>query len=495
LRKEENLKVAEKTNWKQALTKSALNSLLLNNRRITDGSSEVEVNPAYNKISDEKIFDMLEEILSKVSLTDKLREIEDSNRSKFGPRSIAKPWIERRESLEAYFTDDDYDPGEFDLSRSEFNLNKANPERVIDKLIRSSAASLPYMTRKGLVLNHALANWKDQVCKYPCVLYTRTQEQGKTRNVWGYPVSDTIWEQQYYIPILAVERTWKHRSALIGPDTVDLSLSGMLQRKEQDESVLCIDFSSYDASIVPKHSYNAFRKFASLFPKALWEDLYKLYRRFVTIGVYTPDGEYSGPHGVPSGSSFTNAVDSETQLQVAGDIAKEMEIQGDDGVYIVKTSELTSLKDRFKAAGLKVNDDKSDEFDSREAIYLQRYYSDAYPNRYGAGLGGVYSVYRALLRIKYLERWTNFKKMDIEGSDFFALRTIAVLENCKHHPAFEEIVRMAHRLDRKNLHYTSSGLKSYSKAMEAKVRAGVFNQFGKSAGIEKFETIKVLKTL
>lgn len=486
------IKIEAEPNWQANLSRQALNSLSLNDARVTDGSDKVIENPAYEKLSDDEIIGRIHDILSKFELTSMLSKVEDSNEAKFGPRSIAQPWGQRKESLQDYYAEkSDYDPGSFEAKSG--NLRPASMETVSLNLLRSSSAGLPYMVRKGLILKEALMDWKKQVNTYPCVLYTRTQEQGKTRNIWGYPISDTMFEQTFQIPTLKVERNFPHRKALIGPDAVDDAMTLLLNGKRREDIVFCADFSAYDASVSTEYSYNAFNSIASLFQAEYHPQLYDVYRRFTTMSILTPDGEWSGPHGVPSGSSFTNTIDSLVQFQIAGE-PQRCQIQGDDGVYLLNSSDLDLLKERFKTAGLELNPDKSLEFDTQEGVFLQRYFHPDYKSTRG-GLGGVYSAMRAFNRIKYLERWTDFQREGIDGSDFFSLRTITILENCKHHPAFEEIVRLAHSFDRKNLAFSKQGLAAYSRSQESKVRAGVYNQYGLKGGINNFETMKLLKTL
>jgi hypothetical protein len=350
------------------------------------------------------------------------------------------------------------------------------------------------MVRKGLIIDELDGTTlAEQLFEYPCVCYTRTQEQGKTRNVWGYPVSDTVYEQTFFIPTLKIERTLPFRSALIGPDAVDTAMTKLLSHN--DKIVYCVDFTAYDASIRPELSALGFECVMGMFDEAVHNAIQLLYKRFCTIPIYTPDGEIRGSHGVPSGSSFTNTIDSLVQFMVADVDQYSCQIQGDDGVYCLDNQEeLLDLKERFRVAGLSLNEDKSYEFESKEAVYLQRYYHPAYLSKQG-GLGGVYSAMRAMNRIKYLERWSNFKKMNIDGSDFFSLRTITILENCKHHPAFEEIVKLAKDLDNKGLEYSSKGLAAYSRAQESKAKAGVYNQYGLQRGLSGFETVKVLNKL
>ena len=483
------MNVIDETTWLSKLSKQALTSLAHNNERIVKGSTVDLVHPAYEEVDDQELFNEIESILATVHLTEQLRKIEDSNRSKFGPRSHAMPWVERKESLYAYFAHEDYDPGGFDEAYG--RMLPVSPGQVRRNLLKSSSAGLPYMMKKGLVLDKAFRSYESELGVYPCVLYTRTQEQRKTRGVWAFPISDTILEQTYLMPFLnGVERRLSWRQALNGPEAVDEGVTNLLLRRTDNDLVYCVDFSAYDATVKPEHSYGAFAAIANQFQPQCSEELYRIYRRFVTIPVYTPDGEVVGPHGVPSGSSFTNTVDSLVQFQASGR-NYNCQIQGDDGIYLIPKNERDSFPERFKRAGLTLNESKSQVFDTLEGVFLQRYYSPEY-RKAGGSLGGVYSAYRAFNRIKYLERWTDFEGQGLTGSDFFALRTIMILENCKHHPAFPQIVQMAQSFDRDGLAFSEQGVHQFAKMMESKTRANVMT--ADLRGIHAFETVKLLKT-
>jgi hypothetical protein len=351
------------------------------------------------------------------------------------------------------------------------------------------------MRRKGNVLNQIQSDWAEDWGRYPCILFTRTQEQGKTRNVWGYPASDTVAEQAIFIPWLGLEKRMFQRSALHGPDDVDLAITGLLSTRRAEELVVSIDFSSYDASIAPSHIRDAFTQVASTFQASDLKHIEEVYERFISIPIWTPEGEYNGLHGVPSGSSFTNSVDSLVQMRAAGQYAERCQVQGDDGIYVVASDSARSdLIARMEDFGLNVNQDKSDTFDDSEGVYLQRYYRSDYLSRTHSGrLGGVYPLFRALLRIKYLERWTDFEREGITGDDFFSLRTIMILENCKHHPAFEEFVNMMRNRDGRGLKYTSKGASAFSKMQQSRARAQLFGGSEFERGLDNFETVKLLK--
>jgi hypothetical protein len=340
------------------------------------------------------------------------------------------------------------------------------------------------MQRKGRVLEAIL---ESQAGVYPCVLFTRTQEGGKTRNIWGYPASDTVVEQTVLGPYLAFEKSQPHRAALNGPDAVDVAMSYLLSRKQEGHVVYCVDFAAFDASVSPELSVAAFSRIASEFQSPYQSTIADIADRFTSIGVFTPDGEYDGRHGVPSGSAFTNTVDTLAQWFASG-LNEHCQVQGDDGVYLVPNGDVATFEERFQQYGFSLNVEKSHLFDTAEAIYLQRYFS--IDRGY---TGGVYPLHRAMERIKYLERWTDFEREGITGNDFFAIRTIMILENCKHHPGFRDFVNYVRSLWKEGLNFTRQGVVAYSKMLESRVRAGVYS--GQiSEGINSFETVKILKS-
>lgn len=476
----------------ETLENHALNSVSVNNQRLTEGSDKVLMTPYLEEKSDSDLETDVNQILeSRMSdLNDDIMEIENENFSKFGPRSIAVPWKERKSSFYAYFAHDEAEV-KFDFRNEGGALRPLDISNASKYLISDSNSGLPYMRRKGHVLKSESPQdvWYDHNI-YPCVIFTRTQEQKKTRNVWGYPMSDTLEETRFFQPWLAKEKLLTWRAALSGPDAVDKAVTDLLRSDDYD-MIYGVDFTAYDASVRPEHIIQAFSHIAMRFQNAYIGDLESLCSRFLTIPALCPDGEVSGTHGVPSGSTWTNSVDSLVQFNVSGQYPTRCQIQGDDGIYAIKSSERDLIERNFDDAGLTLNTGKARVY-PRSAFYLQRYFSLDYATDGVAR--GIYSIARAMNRIKYLERWTDFEKMGLTGSDFFSLRTIMILENCKHHPCFKEFVRYVYDLEGKGLNYSRGGLQAYSKSLKSKAQAGVFNQYGESLGFDGFETVKLLKT-
>jgi hypothetical protein len=502
--------ITEEPAWLSTLSDDARSRLDRNNQLLVEGKSDVIISPAMKDVEDSEIEDFVKGTFESGNYTGKLIEIENSNLSKLGPRSIALPWAERREGLESYFTTENLlSEGEFREYALDFQreysiagrLHPVSSDTVAKNLEPSSASGLPYMVKKGIVRERGQLT-EEFVDVYPCVIYTRTQEGGKTRNVMGVGISDVMREMRYHQAFLPIEQKLSWRAAIVSPDEVDRQISIMLNMKLQDEVVTCLDFSAYDASVTPFHSGRAFAFIASHFASKFWGEIFEIYERFATIPFYTPDGEYSGSHGVPSGSAFTNTIDSIAQWRVAEDSRKASanasgaQIQGDDGIYLIGANDVDDFIQAFRSHEFAVNTEKSDFFDGQEGTYLQRYYHSQYYSHTRRFLGGVYSIGRALLRLKYLERFIDGIGIDdeITGRDYFTLRAITILENCKYHPHFHDLIDFVQSRDKTALSYSGTGLKAFANHPSRRSRADITNQYGDQSGIESFETVKYLQS-
>jgi hypothetical protein len=444
------------------------------------------------------------------TLDSKLFEIEQANIAKFGPRSIAKPWLERKASLEEYFGKSEPEALDPKVYSGNGHLRPYTFETVKrNHLINTSNSGLPILKKKSLVKeNYSKEQWIDELLEpgynMPCVLFTRTQEGGKTRNVWGYPLCATILEQMYFQPYLKyVESQRFNRSALRGPDFVDEAMTQLINAaKFQKSRIICVDFTAFDANVSTELIHRAVSTIASHFQYGAdaWQDgdggsihaLQRVLSDLTSIGICTPDGLWYGNHGVPSGSTFTNSVDSLCQLFAAGLPVDDRlcQVQGDDGVYT--NIDKDELYDRFNNAGFKINEEKS-YVDDERAVYLQRFYSPMYRDRRGTYLG-VYSIARAFNRIVFQERFQDFDSIDISGRDYYNLRTVSILENCKHHPKFQGFVTFVAKKMPDLLDWTASGLRSFAKEV-ARRSGGLNNQYSDMVtGINNFETVRLLRS-
>lgn len=436
--------------------------------------------------------------LNKAKMNNILLDIELANRDKYGPRSISKPWSERIESLDEYFNFNDISVPSVKFPVG--NLRPISISKCFNKLKNDTNSGLPYFTRKSKVKKIAERDFLKLLSKeYPCILFTRTQESNKTRNVWGYPIADTVSEGLYYFALLDYQKRLNWRSSLIGPDYVDLKISELMLRSfNSGKTLLSIDFSSYDASINPSLTRCAFDYVKSVFQSKYDSDINRICDRFISIPILTPDGIYTGNHGVPSGATFTNEVDSICQWIVASSLGisdNDFQIQGDDGVYMLDLATLDLLKSKFRSLGLLMNEEKS--FINEDyCVYLQRLYHKDYMNN--GFIGGIYPIYRAINRIVFQERYSNFEDFGLTGIDYYSIRTISILENCKYHPLHEELVKLVYSLDKYGLKFSQKGISRYDAMLNESSGTGglLYNQFGdKISGIDSFETMKIIKRI
>jgi len=494
------------------LPPATVNSLLTILNNIVTGSDTPYLTPIGEKIGPDKILAGWTEIYEKLNhdaLTPTLIEIENQNKEKYGPRSIQKPWSERKGFVEEYFAVHDLEPGLKEellkIAIDEGNkqnrqFRPASSENAIKNLKNQTNSGLPLMRAgryaKETPMDDLLAQ---EGMNYPCVMFTRTQEQGKTRTVWGFPFVWKLLEQQFYQVLLPHQRNLFWRAAILHPDAVDKEVTICIDKALATLcDILSIDFSSYDASIVPDLILIAFEYIKRLFRKEFWTRIDSIAHNMCNIGIITPEGLREGPHGVPSGSTFTNEVDSLVQFIIALAFKAKIyyfNIQGDDGIYVTPVA--GELMDHFTKYGLEVNKSKSLVSKDGEALYLQKYYHPKYRQENGV-IGGIYSTYRALLRLVYQERFTQLEGSGITADDYYAIRSITIMENCKFHPYFEEFVSYMYFMDKRlGKQFDQITIDAYVRKISDSAGGRIMkNQYGDDvSGILNFETYKIIRKL
>jgi len=431
-----------------------------------------------------------------------LEKSNDVESGKFGPRSIQKPWKERKEGVYDYFklptiTLSDVSSVDTNPGPNSGRFRPLSVEAAVEFLKNATNSGMPFYVRKGLVKEEVVRNFDYYLDRQdPCILFTRTQEGNKTRAVWGFPIADTLNEMRYYRPLLAHQKTLNWRAAIVGPEQVEVEVTKIINAAlATNQTIVSIDFSAYDASITAPLINIAFKYIKDLFQAQYSEPLSYIENRFRSIGLITPDGILKGEHGVPSGSTFTNEVDSIVQYLVARDSKHAnmslCQIQGDDGLYL--TPEPLKLIQHFQSFGLTVNVEKSVN-SVNHALYLQNLYSPQYRKSDGI-IPGVYSTIRCLNRLIYQERFDDFGKYDISGTDYYAIRTLSILENCKDHPLFEDFVKFIWLKDKYDLKTSQKGIDNYVRMISDKsgTEGIIKHRFGDDvAGIRNFSSYKLV---
>jgi len=483
---------------------SVLSRLTSHLNRIKLGSDVILTTPFSQTVSADEFLSGWDVIFNSKSnlMNQTLIDLEVSNRDKYGPRSIAKSWTDRIDSVEQYFSNRNIDStlSLKNLRLPKCNLRPLSIENAAKYLKSSTNSGLPYYTKKGIVRDRVVHKYDYLLSRRdPCILFTRTQEGGKTRNVWGYPIVDTLEETRFYQPLLDYQSRLNWRAALRGPVHVDKCITELIKRADNNNySILSVDYTAYDASVTNDLIDAAFNYIGGLFQSEFRGSLFSVKDRFKTIGLVTPSGVTSGSHGVPSGSTFTNEVDSLVQYLLAKSCDfddESLQIQGDDGVVIGSEESLKNLITVNKRNGLNMNESKS-HISKDYAVYLQNLYHKDYTNN--GLIGGIYPTYRALCRLFFQERWSDFERFDLDGIDYYSIRAITILENCRNHPLFEDLVRYVYSHDKYNLAFSKKSISKFDAMITKGPGTGGFlkNQYGDDVkGINKFETVKLLNKL
>lgn len=429
-----------------------------------------------------------------------LQAMENSNSMKMGPRSVAVGWNEgRNATLADYFRG----PGSavvvqpledvhlFSVTPGRYR--PLNPRNAVQTMVLSTNSGLPYLSRKRKVIESTLETFENQLAaQYPCVLFTRTQEGGKTRNVWGFPFCESIREMTFYRLLQPLERLLPWRAVLGGPDALAQKITTLISYAMRESlELISIDFSAYDASISAPLLELVMRKL--LYPFQDGVEKQAVIDRMLNIGITTPEGVWSGPHGVPSGSVFTNPADSVAQWLIAKKAGFDggCQIQGDDGVYAHQSPD--EMFDAFRRYGLSPNESKT-HVASNESVFLQQLYNPEYHD--GGVLKPIYPTFRALTRIVFPERWIGLREESIAGRDYWNLRTISILENCKHHPAFSDLVKYVATHSKERLEPPSRESVAKIGELLAQSRGGLVHRTGDSlVGLQSFATVAILNKL
>jgi hypothetical protein len=457
--------------------------------------------PFLKDLDDHTILDKFyDDVFAKLKseLNETLLEIEMSQKDKFGSRSYQANWKDRKPELLAGFNIPDkvypYESHEI-LNGSGF-LRPTSIQVSLDSMKRTTNSGLPELVPKRIIIDRG--NYEDDGEDWPCVMFTRTQEQKKTRTVWGYPFNKLAFEGLYFLPVFNELRKVKYFSAYGGPDVVDEAISRLLYHRTKDEIIYSEDFSSFDQTIPIELIMIAFSIVESYYQAHYYEDIFLIANVFANIPLATPDGIWIGQHGIPSGSWFTSIIGSLIHLCCQYMVKETLQdsknqVMGDDGVIVLpKSISLKDLTDVYSKMNLKLNETKTFESD-KQVIYLQRFYCDDY--KVNGVHRGVYPIYRALNRLIHMERFTNISD-DMIGADYFSIRAIAILENCKWHPMHRQFVEWVAKNDKFNLEFSHSGLVSYIRNYQEKSVTTIQNQYSDNlTGIEDFETVKILKSL
>lgn len=501
------MKIANLNTLKKNISSDAWNKLSNIMYQTVKGSDKVILTPIAKRLdeTDSIISKYMSfyDSLDKSGWPEELVKLEEKQIAKIGPRSIQKPWSERREGATATFessqSTQSCTPGKSPVKSNDlYRLRPVNNETALKKIKKNTSSGLPLMITKGeaipIIGNSKFESW-------PAVLYTRTQEQGKTRDVWGISLYTIIREEPFFLPVLEWMKKQVWLSALSGPEFVNDRMDTMISYAiANGMKIVSTDFNNFDANTKGPARDCAWNDYISLFQESFHNELRDISNLFSNVGLVTPEGIFEGDHGTPSGSLNTTPIGSLAHANLLtsyGTIELDLSlILIDDCCLLLKDDkDVTAYLKHCESWGYTTNEDKTGVSDI-SAIFLQHLY---HPELTVDGqIKGVYPISRGYNRLTHQETFDNFTKDEIKGEEFYSIRSLSILECSKYHPAFVEFVTWWLSLEKYSLLPTDDAIAKYVSRLEnSDGSVGLLkNQYGDDIrGIKSWESFKLVSIL
>lgn len=434
---------------------------------LREGKEPTVRSPLFKDEGESVVIDNYLEILSRTAgITSDLYDYEVSRKSKVGPQGGYPPFSDRKSSFEDYYTL----PGEITYTDDEieklaervrnhlFNGKRDLRPWSYDRVIRKSQLNDSLDTNSGcpdygkrsdsVIQAHAKRDassgkWKD----YPAILGSRGQRMSD-RFIFMFPFSTNLIEQSFVNPILEVIRSnaVPSFSAWEGFDKVALSFTN--EGISSTKTKCSTDYVKMDKHFGPDHFDFVYLVLGPVFqPQAralLRESL--THCSLIHVLVST-DKLYTGTHGMPSGSGWTNLAESIVSIAIMmtvedhyGEVAIK-QVLGDDGV-MAWNSEINDFPDVFsehsRSFGL-VSSPEKQRVDGKTFTYLQRFFDVRIKTQLSGKtvVAGSYPGVLALNSGMNPERFHDPRKW---SSSMESLRWIMILENVNQAPVFTNLI-------------------------------------------------------
>nr|UAW00543.1 MAG: RNA-dependent RNA polymerase [Porcine picobirnavirus] len=452
---------------------------------VVKGQPEIYDTPFAKGESTEDLLKAWDRILKSIAAEwPTLYDFEQDLRSKVGPLSVMLPLKDRKEDIQHYYDDIKLPSTPIDeralkavLSewKSVSRLQKRSQPQTVDAMKKSSNSGSPFFTKRRKVIKDtmpctvSLSYGSNVLQILPSGKYTATailgwrgQEGGyskddvKQRVVWMFPFAVNIEELSVYQPLIETAQNFDIVPAWVSMEDVDEHITQLFDTKGAQDLVVCTDFSKYDqhfnSDMQDAAKYCISRIFADSADMRRW--LESVYPIKYNIPLAINYGEvWSGPHGMGSGSGGTNADETLTHraLQYEAAIHSGARLNphsmclGDDGILSYPGITVDDVVRSYTSHGQEMNSDKQ-YASTQDCVFLRRWHHANY--RVNGKCAGVYSTFRALGRLRYLERFMDPKMW---GPKMVALRQLSILENIKFHPLKEQFVEFCMKRDKYRL--------------------------------------------
>nr|WCJ00011.1 MAG: RNA-dependent RNA polymerase [nabpantry virus 13] len=461
-----------------------------------------------------------------------LYSFEMDMKSKVGPMSIQLPLDERIESIEQYFTCIK-NPGEpiaheAIVAASKFfapagGVRLRSYQNVLQEMRLSTNSGSPYFTKRRLVVNDTLGDipltysnnhliTKSGDFELVATLGWRGQEGGiedvdvKQRVVWMMPMALNVHELRFYQPAIKAIQSRELIPAYVSMDRVDQEVTALFDTKDENDLVICTDFTKFDQHF-NKHLQEAAREIEqSLVTKGYTPNDWLFDVKFHIPLVCSPNLMYVGEHGMGSGAGGTSfdecmahkALQYEVAIENGAILNPHSMAYGDDGVLTYKGITVEQVVRAYTRHGQEMNTTK--QYASKhDCVVLRRWHGTEY--RVNGTMVGVYSTFRALGRLLAQERYYDPEKW---SKEMVTLRALSIIENCKWHPHFHKFIDFVLKGDKFKLGLEITGFyENLDSIAQKAIESGIdilgytksLQQSSKSTlGINDWEVVKYLRS-
>lgn len=514
--------LAESYNFRQAL------------KRLREGKSATPRSWVYEDKDPTEVLNSWLRILNSDEDEDlsKISEWDSSKQTKFAPQGEVAPFKNRQHTLSEYWEhlapSDVFKSKEWELAKrvsiSQLGFNhsgKPSPiEAVInrglyeDKYNTSSGDPLFIKRKKPEAQEQAKLAAKDGSWKeYFPVLGSRAS-MGKTgseaRWIFMFPMSVNLVEQSFQQPLQDYLRQWTKKQVMScsfftpwdGYEQVQRAIS---QYGPSHLTKFGCDYSKMDQHFNIYHALECEAVIKHFFAPQYWDALHDSIHYTFNCSVVAPDYLILGPHAMPSGSGWTNFLETMFNFILVNYVKIKFGIKisfamgiGDDQLWFIdeNVSEkgVKFITDIFNSVGLEANPEKQ-EVSTDMASFLQRR-SYAFWSPQQVKYAGVYPTVRALTSEIYPEFYHNEKEWT---KNTFALRCLMILENCNKHPKFKEFCEFIARGNHNIIEFAkSSDAEILLVRHQAKKIANfipTYNQEKAEANPLTFESLRIIRDM
>nr|WRQ64728.1 RNA-dependent RNA polymerase [Durnavirales sp.] len=252
-------------------------------------------------------------------------------------------------------------------------LKALSDQEIIKAIKLEKSSGLPLLTTKKNALPYAIDRLR-QIrlgikTPNPCIAFARTQQNNKTRLVWGFPLEMTMLESKYARPLID--------NFMLIPTPMSIGLmkpelgGRLLGICNKKKNIYGLDYSKFDSSIsstLIRYSFDILKTWFEYIDENEWSIIVNY---FCSTPIVMPNGNlYTGKrHGVPSGSYFTQLIDSVVNVILIGALSskfqldiyhRELFVLGDDSIFATRQKlDLQKVAEFLMTYGIKLNIEKS----------------------------------------------------------------------------------------------------------------------------------------